>query len=116
MSLQYYIASYLVTFYDQMYDSLPQVANEQVAGREELRFSLYPNPASGRFFVQTYGQTGRGSLQIVDMNGTVVRNRVFGSGEELNAMAIGTDDLPAGVYMVCIRTLHGNGIKKLIVR
>ena len=113
---QYYIASYLVTFYDQMYDSLPQVANEQVAGREELRFSLYPNPASGRFFVQTYGQTGRGSLQIVDMNGTVVRNRVFGSGEELNAMAIGTDDLPAGVYMVCIRTLHGNGIKKLIVR
>ncbi|MCM1042492.1 MAG: discoidin domain-containing protein [Bacteroides sp.] len=113
---QYYIASYLIAYYDKMYDSLPDVANEQIAEREELRFSVYPNPASDRFFVQTYGETGRGSLQVFNMKGETLRSTVFNSGEELNARAFDVRDFPAGVYFVRIQTLHRNGIQKIIVR
>lgn len=113
---QYYIASYLIAFYNKMYDSLPDVANEQIASREELPFRLYPNPASGRFFVQTYGQTGRGGVQIIGVNGEVVHSGVFRNSEELNAMTFEVGNLAPGIYMVCIQTMHGNGVQKLIVR
>lgn len=113
---QYYIASYLIAFYNKMYDSLPDVANEQIASREELPFKIYPNPASGRFFIQTYGQTGRGGVQIVGVNGEVVRSSVFRNSEELNAMTFDVGKLAPGIYMVCIQTMHGNGVQKLIVR
>ncbi len=113
---QYYIASYLIAYYNQMYDSLPEVANEQVASREELNFSVYPNPASDRFFVQTYGETGRGSVQLFDMNGAVLRSTVFDNAEQLNGMAFDVHELPAGFYVLRIQTLHKNGVQKIIVR
>lgn len=113
---QYYIASYVIAYYNQMYDSLPDVANEQIAGREELAFSVYPNPVSERFFVQTGEQTGRGSLQLFNMNGEVLRSRVFNNAEELNTQAIDVRDLPAGFYVLRIQTLHKNGVQKIIIR
>ncbi|MDE5575636.1 MAG: discoidin domain-containing protein [Bacteroidales bacterium] len=113
---QYYIASYLIAYYNKMYDSLPEVANEQVAAREELKFSVYPNPASDRFFVQTYGETGRGSLQLFDMNGEVLRSTVFNNAEQLNGMEFDVRELPAGFYVLRIQTLHKNGVRKIIVR
>ena len=113
---QYYIASYLIAYYDQMYDSLPEVANEQVAEREELRFSVYPNPASDRFFVQTYGETGRGGVQLFDMHGQVLRSTVFDNAEQLNGMEFNVSELPVGFYVLRIQTLHKNGVQKIIVR
>ena len=113
---QYYIASYLIAYYDKMYDSLPEVANEQVAEREELRFSVYPNPASDRFFVQTYGETGRGGVQLFDMHGQVLRSTVFDNAEQLNGMEFNVSELPVGFYVLRIQTLHKNGVQKIIVR
>lgn len=113
---QYYIASYLIAYYNKMYDSLPDVANEQVAGREELNFSVYPNPASDRFYVQTYGETGRGGVQLFNMNGEVLRSTVFNNAAELNAMEFNVSELPVGFYVVRIQTLHKNGVQKIMVR
>lgn len=113
---QYYIASYIIAYYNKMYDSLPEVANEQVASREELNFSVYPNPASDFFFVQTYGETGRGSLQLFNMNGEVLRSTVFDNAEQLNGMEFDVRELPAGFYVLRIQTLHKNGVQKIIVR
>ena len=113
---QYYIASYLIAYYNKMYDSLPEVANEQVASREELEFSVYPNPASDRFFVQTYGETGRGGVQLFNMNGEVLKSTVFDNAEQLNRIEFNVSELPVGFYVLRIQTLHKNGVRKIIVR
>lgn len=113
---QYYIASYLIAYYNQMYDSLPLMVNEQVASREELNFSVYPNPASDRFFIQSHGETGRGSLQLFNMQGENMRSIVFNSAAELNEKAIDVHSLPAGIYIVRIQTLYKNGIQKIMIR
>ena len=114
---QYYIASYLISYYDKMYDSLPEVANESVEpSREELQFTAYPNPATERFFVQTYGETGRGTLQIIGLDGRVWHNYMFNSGVELNGMEFPVWDLPQGVYVIRIQTEHKNGIYKIVVQ
>lgn len=113
---QYYIASYLVSYYDKMYDSLPDVANERLASREELHFTAYPNPATDRFFVQTYGETGRGTLQVIGLDGKVWHNYMFNSGVELNGMEFPVWDMPQGVYVVRIQTEHKNGIYKIVVQ
>ena len=114
---QYYIASYLISYYDKMYDSLPEVANESVEpSREELQFTAYPNPATERFFVQTYGETGRGTLQVIGLDGKVWHNYMFNSGVELNGMEFPVWDMPQGVYVVRIQTEHKNGIYKIVVQ
>lgn len=113
---QYYIASYLISYYDKMYDSLPDVANERLASREELHFTAYPNPATERFFVQTYGETGRGTLQIIGLDGKVWHNYMFNSGVELNGMEFPVWDMPQGVYVIRIQTEYKNGIYKIVVQ
>lgn len=113
---QYYIASYLISYYDKMYDSVPDVANEPVVSREELRFTAYPNPATERFFVQTYGETGSGTLQIIGLDGRVWHNYTFNSGVELNGREFPVWDLPQGTYVVRIQTRMKNGIYKIVVQ
>lgn len=116
---QYYIASYLVSYFDKMYDTLPYdtASNEQVdARRGEMDFHVYPNPVQERFFVQTYGETGAGWLQVISQSGEVVRNRVFNNGQHLNGMEIPVGDLPAGMYFVRIQTRDQNGIRKIVIQ
>ncbi|MDE7102344.1 MAG: T9SS type A sorting domain-containing protein, partial [Bacteroidales bacterium] len=72
--------------------------------------------ASDRFFVQTYGETGRGGVQLFNMNGEVLRSTVFDNAEQLNGMEFNVSELPAGFYVLRIQTLHKNGIQKIIVR
>ena len=87
-----------------------------MASREELEFSVYPNPASDRFFVQTYGETGRGGVQLFNMNGEVLKSTVFDNAEQLNRIEFNVSELPVGFYVLRIQTLHKNGVRKIIVR
>ncbi len=113
---QYYIASYLISYYDKMYDSLPSASNESVGSKEELHFTAYPNPATDRFFVQTYGETGRGGLQVIGLDGKVWHSYVFNSGVELNGREFPVWDMPQGVYVIRIQTERQNGIYKIVVQ
>lgn len=116
---QYYIASYLISYFDKMFDTLPYdfTGNEQVdASREELDFHIYPNPVQDRFFVQTHGETGSGSLQIIGSDGGLLRTGIFRDGIELNGMEFRVEDLPSGLYFVRIQTRNKNGIRKIMIR
>ena len=110
------IASYLISYYDKMYDSLPSASNESVGSKEELHFTAYPNPATDRFFVQTYGETGRGGLQVIGLDGKVWHSYVFNSGVELNGREFPVWDMPQGVYVIRIQTERQNGIYKIVVQ
>lgn len=113
---QYYIASYLISYHNKMYDSLPDVANEQTDERKDIAFGIYPNPASDRFFVQAYAQTGSGYLQVFNMSGDLMMNRIFAHAAELTEQAFDVSQWPTGVYFVKLQTRDGQGLQKLVVR
>ena len=91
-------------------------------GFEEIFFNtsinLYPNPASGNVYLQTTTNDLNGDITIYvsDITGKtlkVINERLNGIN---NIVTIGTDDLPAGMYIVNILTESGKrAVKKLIV-
>lgn len=113
---QFYISSYLITHSNKMYDSLPEVSNEQYPEREELEFNTYPNPASERMMVQVHGETGYGYIQLIGMNGQIYHQHTFVNASELGALEINVADVPSGVYFIRIQTQNANGIRKVVVR
>lgn len=113
---QYYIASYLISYYNKMYDSLPNVHSEQITQREELQFNTYPNPASERFFVQVFGETGPGYIQLISMEGAVIHQYTFRNAAQLTGFEINVSNIPTGIYVVRIQTTNANGIRKVVVR
>jgi hypothetical protein len=82
---------------------------------KDLSFSLYPNPAKDRFFVEvSSGKAVEGRLLIRDLEGRILKDqeRELRSGRN----AIDTEGLAKGVYMVNFQSKKGNFTKKLVIR
>ena len=75
------------------------------------RISLYPNPSNGIFTIDGLG-TEPTSVQILDLNGAIIRN--LNTSE--SSLSIDLGGLAAGVYMVKVSTENEAVIRKMVLR
>lgn len=82
-----------------------------VAELSESSFSVYPNPSQGMVSV-SFGGTFNGDIMVSDMNGKVLQHKkVKGTEAELNLR-----HLPAGTYVVTVRSKSGIASRKIEIR
>jgi hypothetical protein len=88
----------------------------------DLGLSVYPNPTSGQFKVQSSKfKVEGGKIELVDLNGRVVMEAgkkgsgeagMPGSGDA--GISFDISDLPAGIYFVRISSLNSLVLKKIV--
>jgi hypothetical protein len=61
--------------------------------------NVYPNPSTGIFNVQLPGAVMGGQVNVIDMNGRVVKQTVFAEGSKVS---VDMNNHPAGIYMMMV--------------
>lgn len=74
-------------------------------------FSIAPNPASDYFTISTKNNITVENVQIMDMNGRVVKNIQNSFDNQSN---ISISDLNTGVYFVKVKSQNGVGTSKIV--
>ncbi|MCR4658870.1 MAG: T9SS type A sorting domain-containing protein, partial [Bacteroidales bacterium] len=80
-----------------------------VRGVDDVAFSLFPNPATDAFTVETVAIDSR--LTLFDIRGT----ELYSVDIRSTSTTIGIADLPSGVYFVSLTSLAGTTTKRLAV-
>lgn len=103
----YYIASYLVYWYDRMYEGDFPLGGRKPLGIEarfderNLSLQTWPNPTADEFYVRSEREEiGAGIVQVIDAQGRVYMQRRFSSAEDLAQKPFSLAGLPAGMYIV----------------
>ncbi|WP_423738114.1 GEVED domain-containing protein [Chitinophaga caseinilytica] len=97
------------------------LANARLMEAEEAkvntRMQVYPNPASGQFYVQYQSKTAAaGQLRIASLSGQTVRSKSVRTESGNNRFEMSTDGVPGGVYLV-VMDLHGiKTTQKLVIQ
>lgn len=104
----YYISSYLVYWYNRMYEGefLPDkdtAAIEMRRANRSLSLHVWPNPTAGEFKVKADRDFGAGVAQVIDAQGKVYAQQTFTSSDDLNGKVFTLAGLPAGTYIVRLR-------------
>jgi hypothetical protein len=73
-----------------------------VSAPAEHPLRLFPNPAGNQLYVQLPNRFTTSTLQVVNSKGVIVKLLQVRAG--LTAAPINTSDLPAGIYIVVIKT------------
>lgn len=88
------------------------ISNNVISGMK-----LYPNPATNNVNVMFYSEdTENAVVSVMNLMGQTVYSTVEGVSEGYNKIQLNVNNLPAGVYMVNIRTNRGTSTQKLIVK
>ncbi|MDE5736612.1 MAG: T9SS type A sorting domain-containing protein, partial [Bacteroidales bacterium] len=112
----YYIASYLVYWFNQMYegdfppggrawvfDTVQEVdtfAIEKYRVERNLKLQAWPNPTADEFRLGVEREIGAGIVQVADAQGKVYIQRRFASSDDLAQRPFSLAGLPAGAYVV----------------
>ncbi len=81
------------------------------AGNPASGFSIYPNPSTGLFTIETSGAEKISEVAVLNTMGAVVyRAPVHASG---TAITLQLQSLPAGLYLARLQTLNGPVVQKL---
>ncbi|MDE5606734.1 MAG: hypothetical protein K2I68_05495 [Bacteroidales bacterium] len=102
----YYIASYLVYWYNRMYEGDFPPGGREPLGIEKrrnernLRLQTWPNPTADAFYVRSERDFGAGIAQVIDAQGKVYLQRRFDSAADLAQRPFSLAGLPAGTYVV----------------
>ncbi|MCB0607049.1 MAG: PKD domain-containing protein [Lewinellaceae bacterium] len=82
---------------------------------EDLDWTVYPNPASAETYVEWQaGQAGAYQLQLMDLNGKVIRTLSGKTAQGPHSELLQTADLVPGIYMLRLQTDQGVGVRRLI--
>lgn len=79
--------------------------------------SIYPNPSSGSFVIETNGSTKQ-TIQVYDVNGRVVLTQIIQATptpREENRTTIDASSLPSGIYNVSIISTEGLVNKRVVL-
>jgi hypothetical protein len=86
-----------------------------VPSREQLRFSVYPNPAKEFWNVETAGNfITNTELQVTDMGGRVVRSFRLKGAADLHPLRVPCDDLPQGFYFISVGSGNNKVTRKVL--
>ena len=106
---------YCVMFVDANYNfscdgnCVNVIADPWGVGENNLVNAIYPNPTNGNLYINTNADMV--SINIVNMLGQVVYNRVANGTETMINMA----QFGNGVYMVNVVTVNGTSVQRIIV-
>lgn len=89
--------------------TVTKVNIEQV--KSEIEFKLYPNPTSGRFSVELKNRIGSTQINIMTLDGKVIKQFFF---EDQEKMELNPKLIP-GIYLVQINNKQSSEIRKLFV-
>jgi hypothetical protein len=90
----------------------PSGIETPISSQNNIEVNLYPNPCHGMFNIEI-PTTGNYEYELLNMQGKVISGNKIGSGDN----AIDISSLPAGIYMVHIKS-RDNGsqsYKKLVI-
>lgn len=84
--------------------------------KEEVQFSLYPNPTSQKCFVEL-DVTLSANLEILVLNylGQIVKQKNYRSQFGKNKIELDLTNIKTGIYFVSIKSGNGTSTKKLII-
>jgi hypothetical protein len=95
----------------------PATMMNQLSDHLDIPYTIYPNPASTEFYIETSLPEGMmHSLEIFNMNGIKVLQKSTDSTSELESVPVPVSKLAQGIYL--IRLQYGNSIfyRKLVIR
>ncbi len=76
-------------------------------------FNLFPNPTSGKVFVNFPEVQLEGVIELFNVNGKLIAST---STNGLNQVVLDSQNLETGIYLVRVNTRRGQTTKKLIVK
>ena len=79
-----------------------------IANNEQLKVTVYPNPASNYFIIS--GTTENGTVELINLAGQTIMQKEFYPNQQINV------DAPAGVYFAKIKVGEKIEFKKLIIK
>jgi hypothetical protein len=87
-----------------------------VQERQNLQYQVFPNPASGKVYIQMYESSKKElSLEFISIDGKVQLSENFTTTEGLNRKAIDISGLQAGIYVLRIIGDDGMVTRKVVV-
>lgn len=69
--------------------------------------TVYPNPSDDTIFLEFNSHAGRTDVKLIDMKGSAVYMKRIYTGEGENTLAIKTDGIPSGSYILSVQNSAG---------
>jgi hypothetical protein len=103
------VGTYHIGFFNIPTQSKP---SGLVIEQQEIKLSIYPNPATNFFMVETENGSSIQSITLYDLAGKLVwvEPKI-----NQNTASIATTNLNKGIYLVCVSTASSNSFKKIII-
>ncbi len=89
-------------------------ANVVDADQERLNYLVYPNPATGKFYVRIPGNARNISVRIYEISGREVKLKV--SRSPVSELELDTGSLGDGLYIIKIEQESDLVVKKIVIR
>jgi hypothetical protein len=107
------VKSHLISFRNSPFDTdttyQPTVGIKQV---KNIAFQVFPNPNAGKFYVDLRDLSEEASIQIIDMQGKLLRAYTLDSSNPL--LSVDISDAPFGIYLVQVITKNEVSNKKVV--
>jgi hypothetical protein len=81
--------------------------------KNNLRVSIYPNPANDKLNIDFGKEAGYYSCSIINSIGLLVKNYPFENSQSIKTVDV--KDLPKGVYFLKISSSNKQAIKKIFI-
>ena len=89
-------------------------ANVADADQERLNYLVYPNPATGKFYIRLSGNARNISVRIYEISGREIKLEV--SRSPLSELELDTGNLVDGLYIIKIEQESDLVVKKIVIR
>ncbi|MCB0738147.1 MAG: T9SS type A sorting domain-containing protein [Bacteroidetes bacterium] len=93
------------------YFSSCDINTASVEPKEEIGFSIFPNPTNGNIQI-TLNNDERVGITLTDLSGKLVKDFGMQNGIQFNLNA---NEIESGLYLINIQSATGTGVAKLIV-
>ena len=96
-----------------------QSVNNDVHNIERLAqntsFQLYPNPSSGRVFLNIENQSVNQTITVFDVRGKALQELMIDANDFNTTIEMDLTELPTGIYLVELKTPFNSSVKRLII-
>ena len=106
------VKSHLISFRDSPFDTDTTYQPLGIKQVQNFTYQLYPNPSAGKFYIDLIALKEDATIQVLDMQGKLLRTYTFDSNKPL--LSVDISDAPFGIYLVLVSTNNGVYAKKVV--
>lgn len=107
----------LIAYYEDCNDEIMQEVAVPLVGLDELTedeiFSVYPNPNTGRFYIELDQKSVVKEIRIIDLSGKLIRS--FSASSFDNRIPVNMEDADKGIYLIEIITDKAVYSRKVLI-